>query len=132
MNPSTASWPAAFSVILNPKFEKAIFVGPNKNKGFEFGYVVGLYYRYLKWLSPGIEFYGGIGLIDDSDPLSQQPRSSSATSNRDCHAHARADCDLHANRDTYADGDAHSYPDPDAGRSFSLRGGLEQRSRAQV
>jgi hypothetical protein len=57
---------------LNPKFEKAVFVGPNKNKGFEFGYVAGLYYNYRRWLSPGLEFYGGIGLIDDSDPLDEQ------------------------------------------------------------
>jgi hypothetical protein len=28
-------------VVLNPKFEKAIFVGPNHNNGFEFGYAVG-------------------------------------------------------------------------------------------
>ncbi len=57
---------------LNPKFEKAIFVGPNKNRGFEFGYVSGIYYNYWRWMSPGLEFYGGIGLIDDSDPLNQQ------------------------------------------------------------
>jgi len=57
---------------LNPIFEKAIFVGPDKNKGFEFGYVAGLYYNYQRWLSPGLEFYGGIGLIDDVDPLSEQ------------------------------------------------------------
>jgi len=57
---------------LNPLFEKAIFVGPDKNKGFEFGYVAGLYYNFKRWLSPGLEFYGGIGLIDDIDPLSEQ------------------------------------------------------------
>ncbi len=57
---------------LNPKFVKAIFVGPNKNKGFEFGYVTGLFYNYRRWLSPGLEFYGGVGLIDDSDPLHEQ------------------------------------------------------------
>ncbi len=61
-----------FEIDLNPKFEKAIFVGPNKNRGFEFGYVAGFYYNYLRWLTPGIEAYGGIGLIDDSDPLHQQ------------------------------------------------------------
>src|SRR5215470_6459587 len=54
---------------LNPIFEKAIFVGPDKNKGFEFGYVAGIYYRYARWLTPGLEFYGGIGLIDDVDTL---------------------------------------------------------------
>jgi hypothetical protein len=57
---------------LNPKFEKAIFVGPEKNHGFEFGYVSGIYYNYWRRMSPGLEFYGGIGLIDDSDPLNQQ------------------------------------------------------------
>ena len=57
---------------LNPKFEKAIFVGPNKNRGFEFGYVAGLYYNYWRAMSPGLEFYGGSGLIDDSDPIHEQ------------------------------------------------------------
>lgn len=57
---------------LNPILEKAIFTGPNKNKGFEFGYASGVYYNYWPWMSPGLEFYGGIGLIDDSDPLAQQ------------------------------------------------------------
>jgi len=61
-----------FEIDLNPKVEKAIFVGPDKNKGFEFGYAAGLYYNYLRWLSPGVEFYGGAGLIDDSDPLHEQ------------------------------------------------------------
>jgi len=59
-------------VDLNPIFEKAIFVGPDKNKGFEFGYAAGIYYNFRRWLSPGMEFYGGIGLIDDIDPLSDQ------------------------------------------------------------
>lgn len=57
---------------LNPKFEKAVFVGPNKNKGLEFGYATGVYYNCLRKLAPGLEFYGGIGLIDDSDPLQRQ------------------------------------------------------------
>ncbi len=61
-----------FELDLNPIFEKPIFVGPNKNKGIEFGYAVGIYYNYLRALSPGLEFYGGIGLIDDNDPLHQQ------------------------------------------------------------
>ncbi len=61
-----------FEMDLNPKFEKAIFVGPNKNKGFEFGYVGGLYYNYRRWMSPGLEFYGGIGLIDGVDPTEAQ------------------------------------------------------------
>ncbi len=61
-----------FEIDLNPIFEKAIFVGPNKNKGVEFGYVAGVYYHWLRALSPGVEFYGGIGLIDDNDPITQQ------------------------------------------------------------
>ena len=59
-------------VDLNPIFEKAVFVGPNKNKGFEFGYAAGVYYDYLREISPGLEFYGGVGLIDDNDPLHAQ------------------------------------------------------------
>ncbi|HYK65158.1 MAG TPA: hypothetical protein VEY94_09440 [Patescibacteria group bacterium] len=59
-------------VELNPIFEKAVFVGPNKNKGFEFGYAAGVYYDYLREISPGLEFYGGVGLIDDNDPLHAQ------------------------------------------------------------
>jgi hypothetical protein len=61
-----------FEIALNPKFEKAIFVGPEKNKGFEFGYAAGAYFNYKRWLSPGVEFYGGVGLINDSEPLSEQ------------------------------------------------------------
>jgi hypothetical protein len=57
---------------LNPKFEKAIFIGPNKNRGFEFGYSAGVYYNWIRDFSPGLEFYGGIGLIDDNDPLHDQ------------------------------------------------------------
>jgi hypothetical protein len=57
---------------LNPKFEKPILVGPEKNHGFEFGYAAGIYYNYWRRMSPGLEFYGGIGSIDDSDPLNQQ------------------------------------------------------------
>jgi hypothetical protein len=49
-----------------------MFVGPNKNRGFEFGYLSGIYYRSVRWLSPGLELVGGIGLIDDNDPLHEQ------------------------------------------------------------
>ena len=61
-----------FSIMVDPIFEKPAFIGPEKNKGFEFGYASGLYYRWLRELSPGVEFYGGIGRIDDSDPLNEQ------------------------------------------------------------
>jgi hypothetical protein len=61
-----------FSIMLNPTFEKPIFIGPDKNKGFEFGYSAGLYYRWMRELSPGLEFYGAPGNIDDNDPLHQQ------------------------------------------------------------
>jgi hypothetical protein len=61
-----------FEIDLNPIFEKAAFVGPNKNKGLEFGYAAGIYYDYLRRISPGLEFYGAVGLIDDNDPLRAQ------------------------------------------------------------
>jgi hypothetical protein len=61
-----------FMLDLNPLVEKPIFLGPNHNKGFEFGYTAGLYYRWRRYVSPGLEFYGGTGLIDDSDPLYAQ------------------------------------------------------------
>lgn len=59
-------------IALNPIFEKSIFVGPNKNKGVGFGYAAGIYYDYLREISPGLEFYGALGLIDDNDPLHAQ------------------------------------------------------------
>lgn len=62
----------AFSIELNPIFEKAIFVGPDHNRGFEFGYASAIYYRWARALSPGVEFYGALGKIDDNDPLSAQ------------------------------------------------------------
>jgi hypothetical protein len=61
-----------FSFLVNAQFEKPIFVGPNHNKGFEFGYANAIYYRWMRDLSPGIEFYGAPGNIDDNDPLRQQ------------------------------------------------------------
>jgi hypothetical protein len=60
-----------FSFIANPIFEK-VLKGVGVHEGFEFGYSVGSYYRWRRYLSPGLEFYGGIGLMDNSDPLSQQ------------------------------------------------------------
>jgi hypothetical protein len=60
-----------FSFIANPVFEK-VLDGAGQNQGFEFGYRNGAYYRWKRYLSPGVEFYGGIGLIDDNDPLSEQ------------------------------------------------------------
>jgi hypothetical protein len=60
-----------FSLIANPVFEKPL-AGDGKHQGFEFGYRNGAYYRWLRYLSPGVEFYGGVGLMDDTDPLSEQ------------------------------------------------------------
>jgi hypothetical protein len=60
-----------FSFRFNPKFEKPL-LGPNHNKGFEFGYANGVYYRLSRHFSTGIEFYGGVGFIDDADPIHQQ------------------------------------------------------------
>jgi hypothetical protein len=61
-----------FSIMLGPQFEKPIFTGPNKNKGFKFGYASGIYHRWMRYFSPGVEFYGAVGYIDDNDPLSAQ------------------------------------------------------------
>jgi hypothetical protein len=60
-----------FTVSLNPKFEK-VLDGPGSSDGFEFGYAAGISYRWKRWLSPGVEFYGGIGLVDDIDPTKEQ------------------------------------------------------------
>jgi hypothetical protein len=60
-----------FSIVLNPIFDKAL-VGPGQNKGFEFSYAAKLAWRWRERLSPGVEFYGDIGHIDDSDPLTRQ------------------------------------------------------------
>jgi hypothetical protein len=60
-----------FSLVLNPVFEKVLY-GEGHHEGFEFGYRNGAYYRWLRYLSPGVEVYGAIGLIDNSDPLDEQ------------------------------------------------------------
>jgi len=59
------------SLLANPVFEKPL-AGDGKHQGFEFGYRNGVYYRWLRYLSPGVEFYGGVGLMDDTDPISEQ------------------------------------------------------------
>jgi hypothetical protein len=61
----------AWSLIANPIFEK-VLAGAGHNQGFEYGYSAAVYYRWLRYFSPGVEFYGGIGLMDDADPLAQQ------------------------------------------------------------
>jgi hypothetical protein len=58
-------------LIANPVFEKVLH-GAGQNQGFEFGYRNGIYYRWMRYLSPAVEFYGGAGLIDDTDPLAAQ------------------------------------------------------------
>ncbi len=60
-----------FSVMLNPIFEK-VLDGPDKRQGFEFGYASGIYYRWMRSLSPGLEFYGGMGNIRNPDPPREQ------------------------------------------------------------
>ena len=50
-----------FSLIVNPVFEKPLY-GRGHDQGFEFGYRNGIYYRWMRYLSPGVEFYGGVGL----------------------------------------------------------------------
>jgi len=61
----------AWSIMVNPKFEK-VLSGAGKNQGFEFGYAAALFYRWTRRLSPGLEFYGGTGLIDKPDPTAEQ------------------------------------------------------------
>lgn len=60
-----------FSLVANPVFEKPLY-GRGHDQGFEFGYRNAAYYAWKPYLSPGVEFYGGIGLLNDSDPLSNQ------------------------------------------------------------
>ena len=60
-----------FSLMVNPVFEK-VLAGVGTKQGFEFGYATAAYYRWTRYLSPGVEFYGATGLIDDTVPLSQQ------------------------------------------------------------
>jgi len=60
-----------FSLMLNAIFEK-ILVGSEAKEGFEFGYAHGIYYRWMRALTPGIEFYGGIGMIKHPDPSKEQ------------------------------------------------------------
>ncbi len=60
-----------FSLMLNPIFEK-VLDGPDRHQGFEFGYAAGIYYRWMRFLSPGLEFYGGIGKITNADPSRNQ------------------------------------------------------------
>jgi len=59
------------SIMANPKFEK-VLAGAGHNNGFEFGYVAGVRYRWTRRLSPGLEFYGGTGLIDQANPINDQ------------------------------------------------------------
>jgi len=60
-----------FSILFNPIFEKPV-TGPDRHLGFEFGYSSGIYYRWMRAISPGIEFYGGIGNINNPDPHKEQ------------------------------------------------------------
>ncbi len=60
-----------FSFIVSPKFEK-ILVGSEEKEGWEFGYVSGIYYRWMRALSPGVEFYGAIGMMKHPDPTRDQ------------------------------------------------------------
>jgi hypothetical protein len=60
-----------FSFLVNPKFEK-VLTGVGKDQGIEFGYVAGAYWGWTRRLSPGLELYGGTGLIDQPIPGAQQ------------------------------------------------------------
>jgi hypothetical protein len=60
-----------FSIMANPKLEK-VLAGVGHDQGFEFGYDAGVHYRWTRALSPGLEFYGGAGLVDRFDPPGEQ------------------------------------------------------------
>ncbi|HEX9442682.1 MAG TPA: hypothetical protein VGA73_01110 [Candidatus Binatia bacterium] len=60
-----------FSLIASPKFEK-ILVGSEAKEGWEFGYVSGVYYRWMRAFMPGLEFYGAIGMMKHPDPVREQ------------------------------------------------------------
>ena len=60
-----------FSILFNPIFEKPV-TGSEKHLGFEFGYSTGIYYRWMRELSPGLEFYGGVGNINNPEPIKEQ------------------------------------------------------------
>jgi hypothetical protein len=60
-----------FSIMVNPKLEK-VLAGAGHDQGFEFGYDAGIHYRWTRALSPGLEFYGGAGLVDQLDPIGEQ------------------------------------------------------------
>jgi len=59
------------SLTANPKLEK-VLAGAGHDQGVEFGYVAGAHYRWRREFSPGLEFFGGSGLIDGFDPVAQQ------------------------------------------------------------
>jgi len=59
------------SIVLNPIFEKNVS-GPNVDEGMDFQYASGLYYRATPRLTPGIEFFGDMGPLDNLNPKSQQ------------------------------------------------------------
>jgi hypothetical protein len=59
------------SLVFSPKFEK-ILVGSEEKEGWEFGYVSGVYYRWMRAFMPGIEFYGAIGMMKKPDPSKEQ------------------------------------------------------------
>jgi hypothetical protein len=60
-----------FTVDVEPIFETTLD-GVDQGEGVKLGYVAGLYYRWFPKLSPGLEFYGGSGLIGEFDPLREQ------------------------------------------------------------
>jgi hypothetical protein len=58
-------------ILLNPAVEKSL-IGPDAGKGLEFSYGAKVAYQWKRWCSPGVEFYGNVGKIDDTDPLRRQ------------------------------------------------------------
>jgi hypothetical protein len=59
------------SIVADPVFEK-VLAGVGHDQGFESGYAAGLYYRWRRSFSPGLEFFGGEGVLDHADPVRDQ------------------------------------------------------------
>jgi hypothetical protein len=60
-----------FTIVLNPTFEEAL-VGPDQWQSIGFSYAGKMTYRWMRAISPGIEFYGEIGKITNPLRLSDQ------------------------------------------------------------
>ena len=59
------------SLMAEPDVRKGLYRGRARTR-LRIRLLNGAYYRWMRYLSPGVEFYGAVGRIDDNDPLNQQ------------------------------------------------------------